>query len=86
MRLFGFEPHQTEISGYKPDEFIDITSVYDKKVKAMNCFQGQKHLIEYYTQRAFMRGNHARRLSGNGAYSYAESFANFYPVVAEELI
>lgn len=86
MRLFGFEPHQTEISGYKPDKFIDITSVYDKKVKAMNCFQGQKHLIEYYTQRAFMRGNHARRLSGSGAYSYAESFANFYPVVAEELI
>lgn len=86
MRIFGFEPHQTEISNYKPDEFIDITDVYEKKVKAMNCFQGQKHLIEYYTQRAFMRGNHARRLSGNGSYAYAESFANFYPVVAEELI
>lgn len=86
MRLFGFEPHQTEISNYKPDEFIDITSVYDKKVAAMNCFKGQSHLIEYYTQRAFMRGNHARRLSGNQGYKYAESFANFYPVVAEELI
>lgn len=86
MRLFGFEPHQTEISGYVPDQFIDITDAYDKKVAAMNCFEGQHHLIEYYKQRAFMRGNHARRLSGNGAYKYAESFANFYPVVSEELI
>lgn len=86
MRIFGFEPHQTEISRYVPDEFIDITSAYDKKIAAMNCFQGQSHLIEYYTQRAFMRGNHARRISGNKAYAYAESFANFYPVVAEELI
>lgn len=86
MRLFGFEPHQTEISQYVPDEFIDITGVYDKKVEAMNCFQGQKHLIEYYKQRAFMRGNHARRISGNQSYEYAESFSNFYPVVAEELV
>lgn len=86
MRLFGFEPHQTEISGYVPDQFIDITSVFDKKVEAMNCFEGQNHLIEYYKQRAIMRGNHARRLSGNNSYKYAESFASFYPVVAEELI
>lgn len=86
MRLFGFEPHQTEISGYVPDEFVDITAVYDKKVEAMNCFQGQKHLIEYYKQRAFMRGNHARRVSGNQSYEYAESFSNFYPVASEELI
>src|SRR5699024_5808293 len=35
MRIFGFEPHQTEISEYVPDQFIDITSVYDKKVEAM---------------------------------------------------
>lgn len=86
MRIFGFEPHQTEISQYVPDQFIDITSAYSKKIAAMNCFQGQGHLIEYYTQRAFMRGNHARRISGNKNYSYAESFSNFYPVVAEELI
>lgn len=86
MKLFGFEPHQTEISNYVPTQLIDITSVYDKKIEAMNCFQGQSHLIEYYTQRAFMRGNHARRLSGNKNYAYAESFAGFYPVVTEELV
>lgn len=86
MKIFGFEPHQTEISQYVPTQFIDITSVYDKKIAAMNCFQGQHHLIEYYTQRAFMRGNHACRISGNKNYSYAESFSGFYPVVAEELV
>ncbi len=85
MRLFGFEPHQTEISGFKPGTFVDITSTYDQKIKAMQCFKAQPHLIEYYTQRAFMRGNHARRISGVQAYKYAESFSNFFPVVGEEL-
>lgn len=86
MRLFGFEPHQTELSRYTPGSFVDITATYDQKIEAMKCFKAQSHLIEYYTQRAFMRGNHARRISGNNAYKYAESFANFFPVVGDELI
>lgn len=86
MRLFGFEPHQTEISNYMPGTMIDITSTYDKKRAAMECFKAQSHLIEYYSQRAFMRGNHARRLSGNNSYRYAETFANFFPVVGGELL
>ena len=85
MRIFGFEPHQTELSNYKPDSFIDITDVYEQKIMAMKCFKAQSHLIEYYTQRAFLRGNHARRISGNTSYKYAESFANYFPVVGPEL-
>lgn len=85
MRLFGFEPHQTELSAYVPGSFVDITESYETKISAMKCFQAQSHLIEYYTQRAFMRGNHSRRLSGNAAYKYAESFANILPVAGEEL-
>jgi 4-oxalomesaconate hydratase len=85
MRLFGFEPHQTELSRYVPGSFIDITETYEQKVEAMKCFKAQSHLIEYYTQRAFLRGNHARRISGNNTYKYAESFANFFPVVGGEL-
>jgi 4-oxalomesaconate hydratase len=84
MAIYGFEPHQTELSNYCPDIFIDITESYEQKIKAMNCFKAQKHLIEYYTQRAFMRGNHARRLSGVKDYKYAESFAAVFPVVASE--
>ena len=84
MMLFGFEPHQTEISDFKPGTFIDITETYEQKVEAMKCFKAQGHLIEYYIQRAFMRGNHARRLSGVKDYKYAESFSNFFPRVANE--
>ena len=65
MGIFGFEPHQTELSGYKPGCFIDITQAYDRKVAAMNCFQAQSHLIQYYTDRATMPGGFpATRPSG----------------------
>ncbi len=74
MQLFGFEPHQTELSHFMPGILIDITETYEKKVKAMECFQAQGHLIEYYKERAFLRGNHARRLSGDNSYKYAECF------------
>lgn len=86
MQLFGFEPHQTELSCYIPGIFIDITDYYEKKVEAMKCFKAQAHLIEYYTHRASMRGNHARRLSGCQDYKYAESFSRFFPVVSSELL
>lgn len=85
-KLFGFEPHQTEISHFVPDTIIDITDTFELKKAAMNCFKAQTHLIQYYTDRAVMRGNHARRASGNQAYKYAEAFTRFYPFVGEELL
>lgn len=85
MKLFGFEPHQTEISNFKPGSYIDITDSYEQKLAAMQCFQTQNHLIKYYTDRAFLRGNHARRISGNPDIKYAECFANFFPTVGNEL-
>lgn len=84
MKIYGFEPHQTEMSDFNPDTIIDITDTYEQKVEAMNCFKAQSHLIKYYTDRAFLRGNHARRVSGNKSYKYAESFANFFPSAREE--
>lgn len=86
MRLFGFEPHQTELSKFFPGTLIDISEVYDQKVAAMKCFKAQSHLIEYYTERAFLRGNHLRRISGNQTYKYGECFSNFFPVAGEELV
>ena len=86
MRLFGFEPHQTELSKYVPGSFIDISEVYEQKVAAMQCFKAQSHLIQYYTERAHLRGNHLRRISGNNSYKYGESFSNFFPVAGDELI
>ncbi|MDR3566101.1 MAG: PIG-L family deacetylase [Negativicutes bacterium] len=85
-RIFGFEPHQTEVSDFKPEVIIDITDAYPQKEAAMKCFKAQKHLIEYYMDRAKMRGNHARRCSGNSQYQYAEAFSRFYPYVGGELV
>jgi len=85
-RIFGFEPHQTEICDFKPDVIIDITETYEQKVAAMQVFKAQKHLIDYYTDRAKMRGNHARRCSGNSQYKYAEAFSRLYPYVGGEFV
>jgi 4-oxalomesaconate hydratase len=85
-RIFGFEPHQSEISDFKPDVIIDITEVYEQKEAAMNCFKAQQHLIDYYGAKAKLRGNHARRCSGNNQYKYAEAFSRFFPYVGGELV
>lgn len=85
-RIFGFEPHQTEISDFKPEVILDITETYEQKVAAMNCYKAQKHLIEYYSARAMTRGNHARRVSGNKEYKFAETFTRVFPYVGGEFI
>jgi 4-oxalomesaconate hydratase len=83
-QIFGFEPHQSEISDFKPEVIIDITDTYEQKQAAMNCFQAQTHLIRYYGAKAELRGNHARRCSGNKEYKYAEAFTRAFPYVGGE--
>jgi len=85
-KIFGFEHHQSEISEFYPDVIIDITGAFEKKRKAMECFQTQKHLIEYYSMRAEIRGNHARRISGLNRFRYAEAFTRVYPFVGDEFL
>lgn len=88
-QLYLFEPHQTEQMGWKPDVFLDITDVWDKKRAAIECMQGQEHLWAYYTNVAENRGNHFRRNSGGMAggrpAKYAEGFETVYPVCKDEL-
>jgi 4-oxalomesaconate hydratase len=86
MKIFGFEPHQTEISHFTPEVIIDITETFDLKKQAMDCFQAQPHLIQYYTDRARSRGDNARRASGNKSFQYAETFSRFYPYVGSEFV
>jgi 4-oxalomesaconate hydratase len=85
-RIFGFEPHQSEICNFKPEVIVDISESMEKKEAAMNCFKAQEHLIEYYGMKAFIRGNHARRLSGSKQYKFAESFTRRFPYVGEWLV
>lgn len=88
-QLYLFEPHQTEQMGWKPDVFLDITDVWDKKRAAIECMQGQEHLWDYYTNVAENRGNHFRRNSGGQAGGrnarYAEGFESVYPRTVDEL-
>jgi len=80
-----FEPHQPELCEFVPNTFVDITPVMDKKIKAMNVMQAQSYLIDYYTELASRRGNHARRISGNKEVQYAEALQHMVPTVVNSL-
>jgi len=88
-QLYLFEPHQTEQMGWKPDTFLDITPVWDRKRAAIECMQGQEHLWEYYTRVAQNRANHFQRNSGGQAGGrkalYAEGFQSVFPRTVDEL-
>ena len=83
--LLLFEPHQPELCGFVPTTFLDITSVWDRKVAAMEAMGAQAYLRQYYSERAEHRANHARRISGRSDIRYAEAFQRELPVVVDAL-
>jgi len=87
--VFLFEPHQTEYSAFMPDVLLDITEVWDKKLEAMHCMEGQTHLWDYYTDVAKRRGVQAKRNSGPNlglkTDTMGEAYQRVYPQVASEL-
>jgi 4-oxalomesaconate hydratase len=88
-QLYLFEPHQTEQMGWKPDTFLDITPVWDRKRAAIECMAGQEHLWDFYTRVAQNRANHFTRNSGGQgggrACAYAEGFQSIFPRTVDEL-
>lgn len=88
-QLYLFEPHQTEQMEWKPNLFLDITPVWDKKRAAIECMEGQEHLWNFYTNVAQNRGNHFRRnsggMSGGRPAEYAEGFQAVFPRTVDEL-
>lgn len=83
--VFLFEPHQPEQCGWIPSVFLDITSVWDKKRKAIECMTGQEHLWDYYTRVALQRGAQAARNSDRSSIAYGEAFEAVFPRVVEAL-
>ncbi|WP_329118164.1 PIG-L deacetylase family protein [Streptomyces sp. NBC_01465] len=87
--VFYFEPHQPEMSGFKPEVLLDITEVWDTKRKAMECLGAQQHLWEYYTDLAVRRGVQLKRNAGPNLglahKTMAEAFMRPYPEIAREL-
>ena len=88
-QLYLFEPHQTEQMEWKPDVFLDISPVWEKKRRAIECMEGQEHLWEYYTRVAENRANHFMRNSGGQAggraATHAEGFQSVFPRTVDEL-
>ncbi len=82
--VFLFEPHQTEQCGWRPDAFLDIGPVWEKKRKAFECMAAQEHLWEYYTRVALQRGNQAARNSGANVV-YGEAYQRVFPELVQVL-
>ncbi|WP_432167208.1 PIG-L deacetylase family protein [Streptomyces sp. bgisy031] len=88
--VFLFEPHQPEMSGFKPEVLLDITEVWDTKREAMECLGAQQHLWDYYTDLAVRRGVQLKRNAGPNLglahRTMAEAYMRPYPQIAKELV
>jgi 4-oxalomesaconate hydratase len=82
--VFLFEPHQPEQCNWKPDVLLDITPVWDKKVKAFELMAAQEHLWDYYTRVGLQRGAQAARNSEWKDIKYGEAYQRVFPHVARE--
>jgi len=82
--VFLFEPHQTEQCNWRPDVFLDIGSVWERKRKAFECMAAQEHLWEYYTRVALQRGNQAARNSGEKVV-HGEAYQRLFPQLVNAL-
>lgn len=83
--LYFFEPHQPELCDFKPNVFVDITPVMEKKIMAMDAMKAQGYLHQYYSELASRRANHARRISGMANIKFAEVHFRTLPWVVTSL-
>jgi len=76
----------TELEGFRPDFYINITPVWDLKLTALKCFtRAQGFLPAWYTDVAKLRAFQARQLSGRSDILYAEAFERTVPWVGDRL-
>lgn len=83
--IYGFEPSQTEESGFIPQVYVDITDFFPAKEKAMACIAAQKTVPEIHRRTNTHRGWQASRYANNSNIKYAESFSMRFPIVVHEL-
>jgi len=76
----------TELEGFNPDFYVNITDVWESKLAALRAFErGQGFLASWYTDQAKLRAFQARRLTGRSDILYAEAFERTSPWVGERL-
>lgn len=83
--LYLFEPHQTEMCGFVPNTYVDISAVFPLKLEAMAAMKAQQYLQQHYAERAEHRANHARRITGRKDIRHAEAFTRVFPQVTDTL-
>ena len=82
--IYGFEPSQTESSGYVPRVYFDITDVWEEKVAAMSCITAQPNTPNVHVRIGTHRGWQAARLPGGKGIIYAETFSVRHPFVLKD--
>ena len=82
--IFLFEPHHPENCNWKPQVYLDIDAVWDKKWAAFQCMQAQEFLWAYYDRVALQRGQQGSMHSGR-AMTRAEAYQRVFPMVVEQL-
>ena len=76
----------TELEGFNPDVYVDITDVWETKLEALRAFErSQGFLADWYADQARLRAFQARRISGHSGIVYAEAFERTSPWVGDAL-
>lgn len=84
VQIYGFEPSQTERSGYVPQVYIDITDVWETKQSAMALIKAQPNTPAIHSRINTHRGWQAGRMPGGKGIKYAESYTVRYPIILKE--
>ncbi|MCD0502489.1 PIG-L deacetylase family protein [Bordetella petrii] len=85
-QVLCFEPHQSELCGFKPNLLLDITSVWDQKWQAMQAMPTQRNLWAYYERVAMQRGAQAGRRAKSTGTLYGEAYQGIFPAVVSAFV
>lgn len=83
--VFLFEPHQPEQCNWKPQLILNISEVWETKLRAFQSMGAQEHLWEYYTRVALQRGSQGARNS-SVRMKYGEAYQRIFPTVTGEFV
>ena len=84
--LFEATVPLTEAEGFNPDLYVDITDVWDVKLRALGVFRrAQARLVPWYTDVAVRRALQAGRIAHRSDIEYAEAFERVMPWVGDLL-
>jgi 4-oxalomesaconate hydratase len=80
-RVYFYEPDvlATPLSKFEPTLYIDITEVWDIKMKALSQFVTQRYLADFHKMYGEFRGFHAKNLAGLVDCKFAEPFHRYQP-------